>query len=121
MCVNQLNDIIKPKRNNLKGKGQRNAHFIHKYKKDIINLELYKIVHFVLFFLIFALLQKQVLSYYIEIKVNQKGEQQIISNKYTGTLPSSSYVNGAAKNLNERKIQVDSQSYIIYYFFIHVF
>ena len=113
MCVNQLNDIIKPKRNNLKGKGQRNAHFIHKYKKDIINLELYKIVHFVLFFLIFALLQKQVLSYYIEIKVNQKGEQQIISNKYTGTLPSSSYVNGAAKNLNERKIQVDSQSYII--------
>ena len=100
MCVNQLNALIKAKRKLLEGTRQEKTHLFQTNKKDIINFEIYKIVNFIIFFLIFVLLPKQVLSHYIEIKVNQPGEQQILSDKYTDNFPSSSYVNGVVTNLN---------------------
>ena len=55
------------------------------------------------------LLQKQILSNYIEIKVNKEGEQLVLSNDFTGTNPSI-YIDDVLKTTTESIIQVDSIS-----------
>ena len=54
-----------------------------------IKMELYNKTNIILYFFIFIflLLPRKIFSSYIEIKVNQEGENQIISSEYTGTLP----------------------------------
>ena len=112
MLINYPNFFI-IKRKVLVEPVQKNIQSFHKFKKHKINLESYKILDFISFYLILVLLPKQILSQYIEIKVNQPGEQQVLSDDYDGIFPSSSYVDGTYKNLIVKKIQVSSESSII--------
>ena len=87
----------------------KKTYLYRKFKTDKLDFHLYKIVDYFLIYLILILLQKQILSNYIEIKVNKEGEQQVLSNDFTGTNPSI-YIDDVLKTRNERRILVDSIS-----------
>ena len=64
-------------------------------KKIKFNLKYSCIINFILLEIILILLPERACysQYYIEIKVNKEGSNQILSNEYRGTLPSKIYVN----------------------------
>ena len=64
-------------------------------KKIKFNQKYFFIINFILLENIFILLPKRICyrKYYIEIKVNKEGSNQILSNEYRGTLPSKIYFN----------------------------
>ena len=91
---------------------QKTNYLYNKIKKDKFELEFY-IFNSILFYLILLLLPKQIIlsnNNYIEIKVNQIGEQQVLSDSYTSTRPTESYVNGVQRSLNDKKILIESTS-----------
>ena len=64
-------------------------------KKIKFNQKYSCIINFILLEIILILLPERICyrKYYIEIKVNKEGSNQILSNEYRGTLPSKIYVN----------------------------
>ena len=105
------NDLIKDKRKVFIEPNQKNIEFFHNIKKDKINLGFYKfyqIENIIMVYLILILSPKQILSENcIKIKLNQAGEQQVISNDFSGELPSLR-VNSEISYLNGKKIYVES-------------
>ena len=77
----------------------------------------YKLFNFILYEIFLILLSKINISFglehYIEIKVNKKGNNQILSDKYVGTLPSEIYINGNSISMNNKKVNVESIDNII--------
>ena len=63
--------------------------------------------------IILFLLHKKISSGYIEIQVNKKGLNQILSDYYTGVYPSKIYINNIRKELEGKSINVESVSDII--------
>ena len=66
------------------------------------------VINNILFYLIFASLLKQILSNYIEITVNQSGEQQIISNEFSDHPPSRAFIGATSLTLiGDRKNRIN--------------
>ena len=80
-----------------------------KYKNKIFNLILFEII------LIFLSKIKRCKGeeHYIEIKVNENGKIQILSDEYRGTLPSKVYINGNISSMNDKKVIIESKDNII--------
>ena len=103
-----MEDEIKIEQNyiNYKNRKQMNVLNIKKIK-----LKKYKITNFIFYEIILILLTKinksTGLEHYIEIQVNKRGNNQILSDKYIGTLPSGIYINGLSKSMNNKKIYVE--------------
>ena len=87
-----------------------NIKFFDKPKNNKTNIEFYQIINFILFYLALILLPKQISSNYIELKVNQPGEQQILSDEFAGTPPSLYYVGDNPVSANDKRIQIESES-----------
>ena len=69
------------------------SHSFRKVKNDKLMIQLYKVFDYILIYLILILLPKQIKSNYIEIKVNETKQQQIISDNFIGPFPSKIYLN----------------------------
>ena len=85
----------------------KKTYFFPKFKKEKLELQLYKIVDYILIYLILILLPNQILSNYIEIKVNETKNQQILSDEFTGPFPSIIYLNNVQKTYVGKIIQED--------------
>ena len=73
-----------------------------------------KLINLIVFGFILIFLPELILSdYYIEIKVNNSGNNRILSDSYSGTLPNNIYVNGVSTSLNDKTVNVGSKDYII--------
>ena len=65
----------------------------------------------VILFEIFFILLPKLICYeqpYVEIKVNSRGYNQIISNDYIGTMPRQIYINNIPSDMNDKKVYVNS-------------
>ena len=82
------------------------SHSFRKVKNDKLMIQLYKVFDYILIYLILILLPKQIKSNYIEIKVNETKQQQIISDNFIGPFPSKIYLNGVQRNFS-KLIQAD--------------
>ena len=102
--------------NNLNRKNNKNQkennttfEFKNKIKKKSLYLRYSKVINFILFEIISILLPKSIFSInFIEIKVNQIGYNQILSDNYNGTLPFKICVNNVPKLMRNRKVHVES-------------
>ena len=73
-----------------------------------------KLINLIVFGFILIFLPELILSdYYIEIKVNNSGNNRILSDSYSGTLPNNVYVNEVPTSLNDKTVNVGSKDYII--------
>ena len=82
------------------------SHSFRKVKNDKLMIQLYKVFDYILIYLILILLPKQIKSNYIEIKVNETKQQQIISDNFIGPFPSKIYLNDVPRNFS-KLIQAD--------------
>ena len=99
------------KYNLLKVSNLKTILYFYKPPKNKLNSSLFKIVYLFLFYLTLFSLPNQILSvtnYYIEIKLNQIGEQQVISDSYPRPSLQDSTVNGISRSMNGKKIHIDS-------------
>ena len=65
----------------------------------------------VILFEIFFILLPKLICYeqpYVEIKVNSRGYNQIISNDYIGTMPTQIYINNIPSDISDKKVYVNS-------------
>ena len=110
MSANFLSSLLKEKRK-VPIYSKKKTQFFHKLQ--INKSKIYKFVYFIIIYLILVSLSKQILSdKYIEIKVNQGGIQQILSDDFTfsDSLPK---VNSTSWNMAEKKINVYSKENFI--------
>ena len=72
-------------------------------------------INFILFWLIFMISPKYILSneHFIKLKVNEIGYNQIISDDFKGTHPSVIYINNDVQVLREKKVYVANKTYEI--------
>ena len=112
MNVNSKKDLSKERKKIPEGSTLREKCLFRKLKIYKLKFQFYRIVNAIIFYEILILLPKQILSNYINIKVNQPGTQQVLSDGFNN-LPSSVYVNDIQTNLNDKKIQINSISSII--------
>ncbi len=110
MYINFLKCFSKRKRNAHNNQNPININFFNTSKNNKLSSEFYEIFNFILFYQILILLPKPIISNYIELKVNQPGEQQILSDEFKGTPPSKYYVGDNQINVNEKRIQIESES-----------
>ena len=70
---------------------------------------------FVLFLILFFSQNRRCLGqeHYIEIKVNKKGDNQILSDEYIGTPPSETYIDGNSFTMVNKIVKVQSTDNII--------
>ena len=91
---------------------------ISKIEKIKINLSFCKMYNFI-FFEIFLILLLKIIrcsekNYYVEIKVNYKGYNQILSDEYKGASPTKIYINGNSFLMENKIVYVESTDYIIH-------
>ena len=84
-----------------------------KIKFNQAHCNLFNIIFFEIFLILLLKISICTKEYYIEIKVNKKGNIQILSDEYIGTLPSRVYINGNSISMNNKKINVESEDNII--------
>ena len=72
-------------------------------------------INFILFWVIFMISPKYILSneHFIKLKVNEIGYNQILSDDFKGTLPSVIYINNDVQVLREKKVYVANKTYEI--------
>ena len=92
-------------------KFSKNKELIQKTQNIKFNQRHSKIINFILLENILIILFKNIantsFNYSIEIRVNKLGENQIISNKYIGPLPSNILINNnISLSFNDRKINI---------------
>ena len=107
MTKNLIQFLLKERKNIPLNSFLKKSYLFRKFKKDKLELQLYQIVNYILVYLSLILLPKQVLSNYIEIKVNQTGEQQVLSDEFRGAFPSSIYLDNVRLSYESTRIQVD--------------
>ena len=108
--------------NNLNRKNNKNQkennttfEFKNKIKKKSLYLRYSKVINFILFEIISILLPKSIFSInFIEIKVNQIGYNQIISDYYNDTLPSIVLINNLPILMRNKKVYAKSMDDLIY-------
>ena len=89
--------------------------FYNKNKKKSLYLIYSNVINFILFEIISILLPKTIFSInFMEIKVNQIGYNQILSDNYNGILPIKVCINSIPKLLRNRKVYVESIDDLIY-------
>ena len=93
----------------------QNKMLIQNKRKNKNNQRHSKIINFILIEITLTILSKinGAFGYIIEIKVNQEGENQIISEKYNGALPDKIYVNNIQSSMNDKKVYIDRTQYSI--------
>jgi len=85
----------------------KKTYLYRKFKTDKLDFHLYKIIDYFLIYLILILLQKQILSNYITIRVNETKEQRILSDEFRGPSPSYILLNDLYIEYRSKIIQVD--------------
>ena len=84
-------------------------------KSKYLNTQHFSLINLILFELILILLPKRILLFdpYIELKVKSTGNQQILSEKYSGERPSAIYVNNEVQIMKDFKVFVESTDHKI--------
>ena len=91
------------------------SEFIRKIINKSVSPKKHMAINFILFEIISILLPKLIFSKnFMEIKVNQIGYNQIISNDYNDSLPFKVFVNNVPKLLRNKKVYVESTDDLIY-------
>ena len=85
-------------------------------KKIKFNRRYFNIIKFIFFEIIFILFPKLICyeQPYIEIKVNNIGYNQIISDKYSGTFSGQIYINNNIVSIRDKKVYVNSINDLIH-------
>ena len=116
---NNLGSIINDNNLNKNNQNQKvnviKSEFIRKIINKSVSRKNPMVINFILFEIISILLPKLIFSKnFMEIKVNQIGYNQIISDDYNDTLPFKVFVNNVPKLLRNKKVYVESINDIIY-------
>ena len=116
---NNLGSIINDNNLNQNNQNQKvnviKSEFIRKIINKSISRKNPMVINFILFEIISILLPKLIFSKnFMEIKVNQIGYNQIISDDYNDTLPFKVFVNNVPKLLRNKKVYVESINDLIY-------
>ena len=101
--------------NNNKNRNQVNISKIKKIKFAQAHCRIYNIIFLEIFLILLSKIRRCSEDvYYVDIKVNNNGSNQILSDEYIGILPSETYINGISYPLENKKVYVESTDYIIH-------